>query len=88
MAFGPVRKKAWDLWKQFGLQEVKAYEEGLFFFKFNSKEGFNKVLRSGSWKMLNKLIHLKEWMIEFDSNTEKYKMAGVWVKLFGLPTNS
>lgn len=67
MAFGPINKKAMEMWETLRLVEVKVHED-FFFFRFDDEEGFNNVLNNGPWKFFNQYIFLKECSIEFDNN--------------------
>lgn len=58
---------------RFGLEEVRTHEEGLFFFVFNNKYGFDKFLKDGPWKLYNQFIYLKAWTPDFDTKKDEFK---------------
>lgn len=56
MALGPISYRAMSMWAIFGLKEVRAHDEGFFFFAFDNKNGTDNVLKDGPWKLYNKFI--------------------------------
>ncbi|GJX02179.1 retrovirus-related pol polyprotein from transposon TNT 1-94 [Tanacetum coccineum] len=61
LAFPVVRNYVNNTWGMFGLQKVIRNDDGVFMFKFASKEGLDQVLQRGPWMILKSPIILNKW---------------------------
>lgn len=73
-------------WSNLGLVNAYSDKKGFFFFKFNSKENCDKVLKKGPWLIAKHALFLKPWTRDFDFNLPKFIVVTTWVKLFNIPT--
>ncbi|GJR20093.1 reverse transcriptase domain-containing protein [Tanacetum coccineum] len=69
----------------FGLQKLMKTNEGIFMFKFASKEGLEKVLQRGLWMISNSSIILTKWSSTLSLKKGEVTSVPVWVKLHGVP---
>ncbi|GJW73854.1 retrovirus-related pol polyprotein from transposon TNT 1-94 [Tanacetum coccineum] len=61
LAFPIVQNYVNNVWSNFGLQKLMKTNEGVFMFKFASKEGLEKVLQRGPWMIRKSPIILTKW---------------------------
>ncbi|GJY80087.1 hypothetical protein Tco_0492838 [Tanacetum coccineum] len=85
LAFPVVRNYVNNTWGKFGLQKVMRNDDGVFMFKFASKECLDQVLQRGPWMIRKSPIILNKW--SFGLSLKKGEVTSVpgWVKLRGVP---
>lgn len=66
LPFSVVKPKAFLLWVDYGLKEVRAMGDGLFLFIFNNVSGPQAILDGGLWFILKQEIILKKWSDDVD----------------------
>ncbi|KAJ0615176.1 hypothetical protein HanIR_Chr02g0071041 [Helianthus annuus] len=59
--------------------------KGFFFFKFQTKEGMDKLLEEGPWMIRNVPIILKEWSPSVTVEKEDITSIPMWVKMHDVP---
>lgn len=61
IAFPLVQNYVTNTWGKFGLQKLMKNDDGVFLFKFATKEGMDRVLERGPWIIRNLPIILNKW---------------------------
>ncbi|GJR06734.1 putative reverse transcriptase domain-containing protein [Tanacetum coccineum] len=61
IAFPLVQNYVNNTWTKFGLQKLMKTDDGVFLFKFASKEGLEQVLRWGPWMIRSLPLLLSKW---------------------------
>ncbi|GJR75180.1 reverse transcriptase domain-containing protein [Tanacetum coccineum] len=85
LAFPIVQKYVNNAWSNFGLQNLMKTDDGVFMFKFASKEGLEKVLQRGPWMIRKSPIILTKWSPNLSLKKGEVTCVPVWVKLHGVP---
>ncbi|GJS60017.1 reverse transcriptase domain-containing protein [Tanacetum coccineum] len=85
LAFPIVQKYVNNAWSNFGLQNLMKTDDGVFMFKFASKEGLENVLQRGSWMIRKSPIILTKWSPNLSLKKGEVTCVPVWVKLHGVP---
>ncbi|GJZ34953.1 reverse transcriptase domain-containing protein [Tanacetum coccineum] len=67
------------------LQNLMKTDDGVFMFKFASKEGLEKVLQRGPWMIRKSPIILTKWSPNLSLKKGEVTCVPVWVKLHGVP---
>ncbi|GJT31564.1 reverse transcriptase domain-containing protein [Tanacetum coccineum] len=70
---------------KFGLQNLMKTNDGVFLFKFATKEGLERVLQKGPWMIRHSPILLSKWSPTLSLKKDKVNKVPVWVKLFNVP---
>ncbi|GKB46102.1 ribonuclease H-like domain-containing protein [Tanacetum coccineum] len=85
LAFTIVQNYVKNTWAQFGLQNLMKNDDGVFLFKFDSKEGLEKVLERGPWIIRNTPLILNRWTLNVSLKRDEVTKVPVWVKLHNVP---
>ncbi|GJR25728.1 reverse transcriptase domain-containing protein [Tanacetum coccineum] len=85
LAFPVVQKYVNNTWGKFGMQKVMRNDDGVFMFKFASKEGLEQVLQRGPWMIRKSPIILTKWSSSLSLKRGEVTSVPVWVKLQGVP---
>nr|GEX87090.1 zinc knuckle CX2CX4HX4C [Tanacetum cinerariifolium] len=70
---------------KYGLTRLMMNPKGFFFFKFESRKGFEDVLKNMSWMIRNSPLILKKWTMNTMLFKEELTRIPVWVKLHDVP---
>ncbi|XP_022014922.1 uncharacterized protein LOC110914438 [Helianthus annuus] len=70
---------------KYGIAKTMMNAHGFFFFKFNSKEGMEKVMENGPWLIRNLPIILNIWKPSTKLVKEDIKSVPIWTKLHDVP---
>ncbi|GJX59127.1 zinc knuckle CX2CX4HX4C containing protein [Tanacetum coccineum] len=81
MTFPVVEYYARNNWAKHGLKKIMMNSKGFFFFKFDSRAGFEAVLKGGPWLIRRSLIILKKWSMDTRLLKEELTRIPIWVKL-------
>ncbi|GKA13225.1 nucleotide-binding alpha-beta plait domain-containing protein [Tanacetum coccineum] len=81
MAIHIVQNYVKNTWAQFGFKNLMKNDDGVFLFKFDSKEGLDKVLERGPWIIRNSPIILNRWTPNVSLKKNEVTKVPVWVKL-------
>ncbi|GJR88153.1 ribonuclease H-like domain-containing protein [Tanacetum coccineum] len=60
-------------------------DDGVFLFKFESKEGLEKVLERGPWIIRNTPLILNRWTPNMSLKRDEVNKIPVWIKLYNVP---
>lgn len=74
-----------NTWKKYGIVRAMMNSNGLFFFKFSSVDGMNRVLENGHWFIRSVPIILKKWTPNANLLKEDLCSIHAWVKLHDIP---
>nr|GEY96776.1 hypothetical protein [Tanacetum cinerariifolium]GEY99442.1 hypothetical protein [Tanacetum cinerariifolium] len=85
IAFPLVKNYVNNTWGKFGLQNLTKNDDGVFLFKFASKEVLDQVLQRGPWMIRNSPILLSKWSPTLSLKKSKVNKVSVWVKLYNVP---
>ncbi|XP_021994774.1 uncharacterized protein LOC110891390 [Helianthus annuus] len=85
LPFPVVDYYAKNAWSKFGFVKAMMNSSGFFFFKFESKEGMDKVLDAGPWLIRKVPLFLNVWSPSISLKKEGIKSVPVWVKLHNVP---
>ncbi|GJR73791.1 reverse transcriptase domain-containing protein [Tanacetum coccineum] len=85
IAFSLVRNYVNNTWGKFGLQNLMKTDDGVFLFKFSTKEGLEQVLQKGPWMIRHSPILLSKWPPTLSLKKGEVNNVPVWVKLFTVP---
>ncbi|GJS97896.1 zinc knuckle CX2CX4HX4C containing protein [Tanacetum coccineum] len=66
-----------------GLVKSMMTTKGMFFFKFNSKNGMNVMIENGSWLIRSVSLILKKWTSGVNIIKEDVCNISIWVKFHG-----
>lgn len=80
LSFHFIKAKANFAWKKFRLVSTSISGEGVLFFRFESNEGCEAVLKSVPWCFAHQHLLLKKWLKSLDFSKEKLITMSVWVK--------
>lgn len=68
-----------------GLISASSVKAVYFFFKTNTKEDCENVMKKGHWLIAKHGLFLKPWTRDFDFNLSQFTTVPTWVKLFNVP---
>ncbi|GJW44383.1 hypothetical protein Tco_0073182 [Tanacetum coccineum] len=85
IAFPLVQNYVKNTWAKFRLQNLIKTYDGVFLFKFDSKEGLERVLQRGPWMIRNSPILLSKWSSKLSLKKGEVNKVPMWVKLFNVP---
>lgn len=85
IAFPLVQNYVTNTWGKFGLKKLMKNDDGVFLFKFDSKEGVEKVLQRGPWIIRNSPIILTKWTPDIPLTKSEVTKVPVWIKLHNVP---
>lgn len=68
------------LWKLNGSLEIHSRENGFFFFKFGSREEYERILHEGPWLFDGRLVILKPWSEDIGLDRNLSSTIPVWVR--------
>ncbi|XP_021979823.1 uncharacterized protein LOC110875939 [Helianthus annuus] len=74
-----------NVWAKYGFVKAMMNSDGFFFFKFDSKEGMNKVLEGGPWLIRKMPLFLNVWGPTISLKKDGIKSVPVWIKLHNVP---
>ncbi|GKF48115.1 hypothetical protein Tco_0141366, partial [Tanacetum coccineum] len=80
IAFPLVRNYVNNTWGKFGLQNLMKTDDGVFLFKFATKEGLEQVLQNGPWMIRHSPILLSKWSPTLSLKKGEVNKVPVWVK--------
>ncbi|GJS72432.1 hypothetical protein Tco_0705273 [Tanacetum coccineum] len=81
VAFSIVQNYVKNTWAQFGLQNLMKNDDGVFLFKFESKNWLAKVLERGPWIIRNTPLILNRWTPNVSLKKDEVTKVPIWVKL-------
>ncbi|GJX07014.1 zinc knuckle CX2CX4HX4C containing protein [Tanacetum coccineum] len=84
LAFPVVENYVKSAWDRFGLERVMMHC-GYFMFQFDSKDGMEKVLERGPWRIQLVPIMLKTWQPNILNLKDKVSCVPLWIKLHKVP---
>ncbi|GKE12337.1 retrovirus-related pol polyprotein from transposon TNT 1-94, partial [Tanacetum coccineum] len=61
VAFPLVKNYMANTWAKFGYEKIMSDEDGMFYFKFSSRNGLEQVLEQGPWLIRNIPLILTKW---------------------------
>ncbi|GJR90248.1 putative reverse transcriptase domain-containing protein [Tanacetum coccineum] len=70
---------------KFRLLNLTKNNDGVFLFKFASKEGLDQVFQRGAWMIRNSPILLSKWSPTLSLKKGEVNKVPVWVKLYKVP---
>lgn len=73
------------LWGHLGLSKVFLHGKGYYIFKFNSITELDRVLASGPWHFVSKIIVLQKWQEGVKFSKPDCEKFPIWVKLSQIP---
>ncbi|KAG5563218.1 hypothetical protein RHGRI_005843 [Rhododendron griersonianum] len=73
------------IWQKFGIYEVLANDQGLFFFKFGQNGAHHKVIESDPWHIAGKLLILQPWKPQMVLQKDKMNSIPMWVQFANVP---
>ncbi|CAI9264420.1 unnamed protein product [Lactuca saligna] len=66
-------------------EEVMVNDEGIYFFRFSSKQGMISVLEGGVWMIFDSALVVRRWTTGVSSAKDQHDKVPVWVKIFNVP---
>ncbi|GJY07035.1 putative reverse transcriptase domain-containing protein [Tanacetum coccineum] len=85
IAFPLVQNYVYNTWTKFGLQKLMKTDDGVFLFKFASKEGLEQVLQRGPWMIRSSPLLLSKWSSTLSLKKGEVTKVPMWVKLYNVP---
>lgn len=85
IAFPIVQNYVTNTWKKFGVQKIMKNEEGVFLFKFDTKEGLEQELQRGPWLIRHSPLILRKWSLNVPLTKNEVTTIPVWIKLHNVP---
>ena len=85
IAFLLVKNYVNNTWSKFGLQKLMKTDDGVFLFKFASKEGLEQVLKRGPWMIRSSPIILSKWSSSLSLKKGEVTKVPIWVKMYNVP---
>jgi hypothetical protein len=85
IAFPLVQNYVTNTWGKFGLQKLMKNSDGVYLFKFATKEGVDRVLGRGPWLIRNSPIILNKWNPTLSLNRNEVNKVPVWIKIHNVP---
>jgi hypothetical protein len=73
------------LWKVTGNFSCVDLGLGFFLVRFDSRDGFEDVLKGGSWFIGEHFLSLRPWVLDFRASEAVVSSVAVWVRLSELP---
>ena len=61
---------------------------GVYLFKFNSKDGVDRVLQSGPWLIHKSPLILYKWTLKVSLTKNEVTKVPVWIKLHDVPLHA
>ncbi|GJU96654.1 zinc knuckle CX2CX4HX4C containing protein [Tanacetum coccineum] len=83
LAFPVVQMYVKHAWAKFGFKHVMVHH-GFFMFQFTTKDGMEKVLNHGPWRIRSVPLILHVWNPNSESKREVIWKILVWVKMFNV----
>ncbi|GJY93983.1 RNA-directed DNA polymerase, eukaryota, reverse transcriptase zinc-binding domain protein [Tanacetum coccineum] len=85
VAFPLVKNYVTNTWSKFGFQQIMSDDDGVFYFKFTSTTGLEKVLEQGPWMIRNQPLILTKWAPNLTISKDRVSKVPVWVKIHKVP---
>ncbi|KAL9992685.1 putative transcription factor interactor and regulator CCHC(Zn) family [Helianthus debilis subsp. tardiflorus] len=85
LLFPIVENYVKNTWAKYGIAKTMMNAHGFYFFKFNSKEGMEKVMENGPWLIRKLPIILNIWKPSSKLVKEDIKSVPIWTKLHDVP---
>ncbi|GJY92854.1 beta-caryophyllene synthase [Tanacetum coccineum] len=86
IAYLVVENYVKNTWSKYGLiKSMMNLANGLFFFKFNSKDGMDGMLENDPWFIHDTSLILKRWTSDANLLKEDVGNVSVWVKFHNVP---
>ncbi|GJR52852.1 hypothetical protein Tco_1403373 [Tanacetum coccineum] len=86
IAYLVVENYVKNTWSNYGLvKSMMNSANGLFFFKFNSKDGMDAMLENDTWFIHDTSLILKRWTPDANLLKEDVGNVSVWVKFHNVP---
>ncbi|GJZ64151.1 retrotransposon protein, putative, ty1-copia subclass [Tanacetum coccineum] len=73
VAFPLVKNYVTNTWAKFGFEKIMSDKDGVFYFKFSSKNGVEQVLEQGPWLIRNVPLILTKWSPNLSLSKDKLK---------------
>nr|GEU31439.1 hypothetical protein [Tanacetum cinerariifolium] len=74
-----------NTWSKFGFQKVIRDDDDVFYFKFTSQSGLDRVLEQGPWMIRNQPLILTKWSPNLNLSKDKVTKVRLWVKIHKVP---
>ncbi|GJY69652.1 reverse transcriptase domain-containing protein [Tanacetum coccineum] len=84
LAFTIVQNYVNNTWAKFGLQKLMKNDDGVFLFKFASKDGLERVLERGLWIIRNTPLTQNRWTPNVSLKRGEVNKVPVWIKLYNV----
>ncbi|GJZ01503.1 gag-pol polyprotein [Tanacetum coccineum] len=85
LAFLIVQNYVKNTWAKFGLSKLMKSDNGVFLFKFDTKDGMEQVIECGPWLIRNTPLILNKWAPNISLKPDVVTKVPVWVKLYNVP---
>ncbi|GJY01538.1 putative reverse transcriptase domain, ribonuclease H-like domain, aspartic peptidase domain protein [Tanacetum coccineum] len=85
LAFLIVQNYVKNTWAKFGLSKLMKSDNGVFLFKFDTKDGMDQVIECGPWLIRNTPLILNKWAPNISLKPDVVTKVPVWVKLYNVP---
>ncbi|GJY27880.1 zinc knuckle CX2CX4HX4C containing protein [Tanacetum coccineum] len=85
LAFPIIKNHVNKTWAKYGLQKVMMHSKGIFFFKFDSELGIQRVLEEGPWMIRTIPLILNPWSPNLSLIREDITSVPVWIKMHDDP---
>ncbi|KAI8551298.1 hypothetical protein RHMOL_Rhmol06G0174900 [Rhododendron molle] len=83
--FPLVKNIVMRIWEKFGIYDVRANDQGFFFFKFSKVDAYRSLMETGPCHIAGKLMILKQWEPQMVLTKEKLSTIPIWVQFSNLP---
>lgn len=85
LSYTLVCSTAFRMWEKEGLVEVKANDDGFFFFVFDSISSRDTVMEKGPWHIGGQFLILKKWHTMLKLSKDSPKRVPVRAKFYNVP---
>ncbi|GKE12013.1 reverse transcriptase domain-containing protein [Tanacetum coccineum] len=79
--FPIVQNYVSNTWAKFGLQKLMKNKDGVFLFKFASRDGLDRVLERSPWIIRNTPLILNRWISNVSLKRDEVTKVPIWLKL-------
>ncbi|KAJ0661609.1 putative transcription factor interactor and regulator CCHC(Zn) family [Helianthus annuus] len=85
LPLGMVRYHLYKMWKKFGILDISANNNGIFFFKFRNEVGMFNAIDKGPWLVNDIPLCLKKWEAGICIEKTEPSSIPMWVTIPNLP---
>lgn len=83
--FPIVKNIVMRIWEKFGIYDVRANDQGFFFFKFSKVDAYRSLMETGPCHIAGKLMILKQWEPQMVLTKENLSTIPIWVQFSNIP---